>query len=131
MAVWNVASIILSAMELRGIIEGQDLPEPKRATVADLLHAGYSLRVVGQSWTKAEVVLFYEACSMYRRAGRSILGKYACVYHWISYEQMHGSKTPADVKKFAQTNFNSRRRQHTVENVDFKCPTDDDTIFLE
>ena len=131
MAVWNVTNIILSAPELRGVIEGQDLPEPKRTSVADLLRVGYSLRVVGESWTPQEVVLFYDACSLYRRVGMSILGTYATVYDWISYEQMHGSKKPGDIKKFAQRNFNSKRRQRTGEDEDEQCSEEDDTVFLE
>ena len=99
---------------MRGIFPAQRLTPVRRTSVAELIAAGYVLQGMTGEWSGEEVKLFFEACQRYRRVGPDLLGKYAGVYEWISTSVLKGGRSTQQVRQFAETVFNARKKRKRV-----------------
>jgi hypothetical protein len=126
MAIWNLANVMIRSENMRGIFTSQQLHHAQRTSVDDLVEMGYTLRGTSSDWTREEVKNFFRACRRYRQTGMQILGSYADVYDWIAYSIMKGGRTPQQVRAFATTVFNARKKRKKVHDGADKSDTDDD-----
>lgn len=117
MGAWNLANMIMRADRMRGMFPTQALVPVRRTTLADLVEQGYVLQGVTRDWSKEEVKLFFSACQKYRRVGPDVLQKYAGVYEWTATSVMKGGRSSHEVRVFAETVFNARKRTNECQNA--------------
>ena len=118
--VWNLANMLLRTEKMGGLFPTQTMKPVKKTTLGDLVEAGYVLQGVTGDWSTEEVKMFFGACQRYRRVGQPMLGAYAGVYEWIATSVLKGGRSTAQVRSFAETVFNARKKRrrqvHEGEN---------------
>lgn len=111
LGVWNLANMIMRSERMRGMFPTQTITPVTRTSLADLVGKGYVLQGVSRGWSNEEVKLFFDACRKYRRVGPDVLGGYAGVYEWIATSILKGGRTSHQVRAFAETIFNARKKR--------------------
>ena len=111
LGVWNLANMIMRAERMRGMFPTQTIAPVIHTSLADLVGKGCVLQGVSRDWSSEEVSLFFGACGKYRRVGPDVLGGYAGVYEWIATSILKGGRTPHQVRAFAETIFNARKKR--------------------
>jgi hypothetical protein len=131
LGVWNLANMVMRGERMRGMFPTQNMTPVTRTSLADLVGKGYVLQGVSRDWSSEEVSLFFGACRKYRRVGPDVLGGYAGVYEWIAISILKGGRTSHQVRAFAETVFNARKKRtrphpgEGTENRDRNLQEDD------